>query len=342
MSRLRRLATRPRGFTLIELLVVIAIISVLIALLLPAVQAAREAARRTQCTNNLKQLALATANYEHSWGSYPIGVQFTFNYSTCSHWVAQLPFLDQEPLFDAVNFNWNAVSAANTTISGVQIASFLCPSDPLVSRPVEYDTSIVGDPVLFYPGPTLFQLCSYKACSGTWFRQSRNPALQRQCNGMFLRQQVVRSADVTDGLSQTILYGEASVRILNEDEIVNEGPFWIEGWWAGTLCNSFYPLNPQHNGVFDEWTPDGLCHAYVAAVSSEHPGGADLAFGDGSVRFLKETIDSWRPDKVSGLPPGVTRDPVTGTYTIGPTAHVGVWQKLTTRNCGDVIDANGY
>src|ERR1700712_3995218 len=100
----RRLG-RVDGFTLIELLVVIAIISVLAGLLLPAVQAAREAARRSQCTNNLKQLALATHGYEDVWGSYPIGVQFTFNSTTASHWTAQLPFLEQQPLFNAINFD---------------------------------------------------------------------------------------------------------------------------------------------------------------------------------------------------------------------------------------------
>src|SRR5438105_4249997 len=102
MSRTRRRPTRPRGFTLIELLVVIAIISILIALLVPAVQSARETARRTQCVNNLKQLALATHNYEQVWGSYPLGVHFTFNLSTCSHWVALFPFYEQQALFNAI------------------------------------------------------------------------------------------------------------------------------------------------------------------------------------------------------------------------------------------------
>ncbi len=331
---------RPRGFTLIELLVVIAVIAVLIAMLLPAVQAAREAARRAQCVNNLKQLALATANYEHIEGYYPHGVKFTFNLSTCSHWVAQFQFLDQQPLFNAINFNWNIGSAPNTTITNVKLSVLMCPSDPIVNRSVETDAAGTNDPILFYPGIILWAQTSYKASSGTWFRNSRDPALQREANGLFLRQQVIRLAEITDGMSQTVLYAEASMRILSEDEILNEGPWWGSGWFAGTLCNSFYPINPHHNGVSDDLAPDGLAHAYIAAVSSEHPGGANVAMADGSVRFVKETIDSWHVNKVSGLPTGVTRDPNTGTYTIGPQAHVGVWQKMTSRAGGEVFSGD--
>src|SRR5947209_69581 len=188
MIRSHRRRPAP-GFSLIELLVVIAIIGVLIALLLPAVQSAREAARRSQCVNNLKQLALATANYEHVWGSYPMGVHFTFFISTTSHWMAQLGFLEQQPLFNAYNFDWNILSAANTTVSGVRIATFLCPSDDLITRPVDFDQSLFGlDSGHFYQGTVRYELCSYKASGGTWFRHSRDPARQREENGLFLRQ----------------------------------------------------------------------------------------------------------------------------------------------------------
>jgi prepilin-type N-terminal cleavage/methylation domain-containing protein/prepilin-type processing-associated H-X9-DG protein len=342
MRGFRQSHSAHRGFTLIEVLVVIAIISVLIALLLPAVQSAREAARRASCVNNLKQLALASSNYEKTYGSYPIGVHFTFGISTCSHWIAQLPFFEQQPLYNAVNFDWNAMSAANTTISSVLLSSLLCPSDPLVNTPVLYDTSLVGDPIKFYPGTVRFQLTSYKACAGTWFLNSRDAELQRECNGMFLRQQVVRPAEVGDGLSNTILYSEATIAILQNDEIVNEGPWWVEGWWAGALCNSFYPINPHHNGVDDVVAADNICHAFVSAVSSQHPGGANVAMGDGSIKFLSERLESWRVNKVTGLPTGVTRDPITGTYTIGPLAHVGVWQKLTTRSGSDFVSSDQY
>ena len=116
----RTLKQRRRGVTLVELLVIFGIVGILIALLLPAVQTAREAARRSACALNLKQIALATLNLRRCLGHLPAGVQFTFNYSTASQHVAILPFLEQRALFNAVNFDWVIWSAANTTVMGVQ------------------------------------------------------------------------------------------------------------------------------------------------------------------------------------------------------------------------------
>jgi prepilin-type N-terminal cleavage/methylation domain-containing protein len=125
---------RSRGFTLIELLVVIAIIGVLIALLLPAVQSAREAARRAQCTNNLKQLALAIANYEQQQGTYPFAFAWqnladlnTGNAHSFS--VAILPFLEQQPIFNANNFEIAQFTAINQTTAMTGVATLYCPSD---------------------------------------------------------------------------------------------------------------------------------------------------------------------------------------------------------------------
>jgi prepilin-type processing-associated H-X9-DG protein len=329
---------------LIELLVVIAVIAVLLGLLLPAVQMARDAARRIQCVNNLKQLALATHNYEETWKCYPQGVQFTFNLTTASHWVAQFPFYEQQPLFNAINFDWHIFSAANTTFNSVKLPVLMCPSDSLINRLVEFDGSLWGDPVLFYPGLTRYALCSYKGCVGTWFRDSWPPVLKRaSANGLFLESQVIRLSDVTDGLSQTVLYSEASMSILNEDEILYEGPWWASGWMAGTLCMSFYPINPHRNGIRDTWAPDGLYHAYSVAVSSEHPGGANVAMADGSVRFIKNSINTWRIDPVTGLPTGWRYDPSTANYIPGPNAEkFGVWQKFTTRDGNDIVGGSDY
>ena len=141
-------------------------------------------------------------------------------------------------------------------------------------------------------------------------------------------------------MSQTVLYAEGSLNILTNDEIVNEGPGWNSGWYAGTLFSSFYPVNPQRNGISDVIAPDGLSHSWVSAASSEHPGGANVAMLDGSVHFIKQSIDSWQINKVTGMPNGVTRDPSTGTYTIAQGAYVGVWQKLTTRNGNEVISGD--
>jgi prepilin-type N-terminal cleavage/methylation domain-containing protein/prepilin-type processing-associated H-X9-DG protein len=346
MSGTSDLETRRRGFTLIEVLVVIAVIGVLIALLLPAVQAAREAARRSQCVNNLKQLTLATLNYQQTENCYPQGVQYTFNMTTASHWVALIPFYDQQPLFNAINFDWNVVSAANTTLVSVKLSVLMCPSDPLVSALAEWDGSLFGDPVLFYPGLTRFALCSYKGCTGTWFCHNPLPdGIRAGGNGLFMEQEVIRPSQVTDGLSQTVLYSEGSMGILSDDERLYETPWWVSGWMAGTLFNSLYPVNPQRNAVGDDWAPDGLYHAYTIAVSSEHPGGANAALADGSVRFIKNSINTWTIDRTTGLPIGWKRDPKSSYGNLipaGPQAQIGVWQKLTTRNWGEVFSADAY
>ncbi len=131
---------RRRGFTLIELLVVIAIIAVLIALLLPAVQAAREAARRAQCVNNLKQLGLAVHNYISSNNNLPAQCMYPASSNLSSGWsfawyLAILPSMEQQPVFNAINFNIQVYGAEQTTAGYNQLATLLCPSESLKSRP---------------------------------------------------------------------------------------------------------------------------------------------------------------------------------------------------------------
>jgi prepilin-type N-terminal cleavage/methylation domain-containing protein len=142
MTTASRRRAAARGFTLIELLVVIAIIAVLIALLLPAVQAAREAARRMQCTNNLKQLALACHNYEDTHQCFPSGTYYMFPLS-CNRWkqgpsfyLGLLPFLEQGTLSNAYNFSLHPYQPQNSTMQGTGMTALWCPSDPDVAMPV--------------------------------------------------------------------------------------------------------------------------------------------------------------------------------------------------------------
>ncbi len=355
---------RP-GFTLIELLVVIAIIAVLIGLLLPAVHQAREAARRIQRASNLKQIALAANGYHDVYGCYPQGIQFTFAWGTAGHHVALLPYLEQVPLFNATNFNWMVpYSDANTTFCGpVRPSVYVCPSD---TKGTQVD--IVNGALSFPPGYPFFcytaypgAYTSYAGNAGTWFRHSRSQAVLDQSNGLFFRNEgcpgpgfsgstiwtAVRIADITDGTSNTFAHGEHAVGLLtDEDRIVNDSP-WTAGWYGVTLITSFYPLNPQ-NKVQNVYGDD-LTEAYIGAASSFHPGGANFAMADGSVRFIKDTIDSWPMNTQTATPLGVTQTippnfdaNSNGLYQLAPGTYFHVYQALTTRKGGEIISADSY
>jgi prepilin-type N-terminal cleavage/methylation domain-containing protein/prepilin-type processing-associated H-X9-DG protein len=195
-----------RGFTLIELLVVIAIIGVLIALLLPAVQAAREAARRAQCTNNLKQLGLAMHNYHSTNDVFPLGCsQGRFNATDASpatwgNWGPQamlLTFMEAAPLYNAINFNFTAdngqAAYINSTAFNTRISSYLCPSDGLAG---------------------VTNINSYAASIGTsiWRNNAEDQkATVSQSTGVFAEYASSGVRDCTDGTSNTIAFGEALV-----------------------------------------------------------------------------------------------------------------------------------
>jgi prepilin-type N-terminal cleavage/methylation domain-containing protein/prepilin-type processing-associated H-X9-DG protein len=303
---------RGRGFTLIELLVVIAIIAVLIALLLPAVQAAREAARRIQCTNNLKQLALATQNYHDIHTRFPIGGighdPVTGAYTAGVAYrqpfvVGVLPFIEQGTLYAAYNINDWYEDVANLTVRAQHIATYNCPSD---------------QPVLFYKTTTVFDV---KGSYGVNWGQNIyfTPGLK----GPFWLAYGASMAEITDGTSNTVELLELRQtpspsialldrrgRIWNDDSAT----YQVTGKLTpnssapdlGTCQNNPIPNTPCVNGS----TVSSL--TYYIGSRSAHPGGINAAFCDGSVHFIKNSI------------------------------NFSVWQALFSQAGGEVISADQY
>jgi prepilin-type N-terminal cleavage/methylation domain-containing protein/prepilin-type processing-associated H-X9-DG protein len=341
-SPLRR---HPPGFTLIELLVVIAVIAVLVGLLLPAVQSAREAARRIQCTNNLKQLALAAHNYVDANGCLPQGTAVRTPLAPPTDWamflsfgslLALSPYLEQRPAFNATNFDVGMVEEPNATVLGVGVATLWCPSDPTVAT---QNTINVGDPLNWWGSyPLTFAYTSYCGNQGPWgldWYPPRGQAIRDQCLGVFHQLSAVKPAQVTDGLSQTILFGERAHGLI-DPAYAGVWNWWFSSSWD-TLFLTWYGINPHRRFSGSPFVGG----AAILSASSFHPGGANFAFCDGSVRFLKDTIDTWPVDPVTA-DTGVYWDEVKQRigYKLG--TRFGVYQALSTRNSGEVVSADAY
>ncbi|HZW32539.1 MAG TPA: DUF1559 domain-containing protein [Isosphaeraceae bacterium] len=352
-----------RGFTLIELLVVIAIIAVLIALLLPAVQSAREAARRSQCTNNLKQIGIALHNYHTAQDVFPLGTSFnpvdTANDpGVWASWSAQalmLGYLEQTVLYNAINFNWGPLATGTTTSDGTGginttathtlINSFVCPSDP-------------------YCGGGQQDINDYASCFGTtglplynWNANVPGPPLYYQqpsgSTGMFTFALAYGVRNCTDGTSNTVAYAEwlvgdgrglqlgganpgskyrgnmatgvsyggtdpggiydafsnppaflnalqaCTVAFQTQGNVQNDMKGWR--WGLGASGYSMFNCIQTPN---DHQYPIGGCRtnfqvggapwpdaSFSIGAASNHPGGCNVLFADGSVRFVKDSIN---------------------------------------------------
>jgi prepilin-type N-terminal cleavage/methylation domain-containing protein/prepilin-type processing-associated H-X9-DG protein len=353
-----------RGFTLIELLVVIAIIAVLIALLLPAVQAAREAGRRAQCINNLKQLGLACANYADVTGVYPMAAFWSLDgthppsaSTSFGFLIHLLPYYEQGQVYNSFNTSLAFGNAQNTTTHGVGIATLWCPSDGEVASPTLTKGPLFGYVSVANPFPV--QHSSYGANVGTWFLttpfpftgswgSAPNPNYQSivsEFNGLIYHDSAVRIAQITDGTSNTIAIGERGHGLFDPATRAT-WHWWVSG--LRTQLTTLFPMNPQRKeGIFDptgsgSTTVGGTTTSYLVSASSFHPGGCNFAFADGSVRFLKDTIDCWKNDPNNfGLPTGVTTNP-NGTFSLGPNTRVGVYQALSTRAGGEVVSSDSF
>jgi len=288
----------PAGFTLIELLVVISIIGVLIALLLPAVQSAREAARRSQCANNLKQMGIGLTAYQTARHVYPAGYYSAVQPGGATHpidtdlgagwaWGSMiLNEMDQGPLYNAINFQLPVTMPANLTSTNVVLAAFLCPSDA--------SETIV--PILDQSGNTLGMAPSsnYVAMFGSG-EIAANPG---KGNGLFFRNSAVFTRDMLDGASTTILTGERSQNISRATwtcRVPNAVLPPTPNGEGGTLIATNTPTETGASmvlgvaGIVPPRTPN-MVAAHVSDFWSRHSGGAQFVFADGSVHFLKSGI----------------------------------------------------
>jgi len=335
--------TKSRGFTLIELLVVIAIIAVLIALLLPAVQAAREAARRTQCINSLKQITLSLQNYHDAIGTFPIGrtgirrptgdpvlaagypndpTGGNYNRKTWAFRI--LPYIEQASLANAINFSvsWNTPAWVNTTALRTSIAVFHCPSDPgtnTIEEPSSSNFRPKGNYMANWGNTHFFQDGQNDPFIGP---MPGNLATDKFVGAPFALDRAYGIRHFVDGTSNTLLLGEVIVGQAQgtaQNQSDHRGDIYNDDYngcmfmthsppnspvvdWVPTYCQYPFSTNPpclSKNPAFN-------------AARSFHKGGVNTSMADGSVRFIKDSV------------------------------NVLLWRGLSTPNGGEVISSDGF
>jgi prepilin-type N-terminal cleavage/methylation domain-containing protein/prepilin-type processing-associated H-X9-DG protein len=308
---MNRASLRPRGFTLVELLVVIAIIGILVALLLPAIQSAREAARRAQCGNNVKQLGIALHNYHDVYGRLPLGnVHDNFTWAGTpanphrhgSHFVQLLPFIEQQSLYESCVFvgdtDFLSVIPGGQMVYEIWIDALVCPSGLGKAYNPRGADSV---------GPTVNQRraqTSYAASIGNQRFGGVFPGNDfgngpinhgdtingREISGVFSHMAwSSRMADIDDGTSNTIAMGEIRPECSWHG---SGGWMYFNSLWFATTCPINYCNCPGESGFAtcpcNKGTGGWSCDM---GFKSKHPGGATFCLADGSVRFLADTID---------------------------------------------------
>jgi len=318
-----RSSAKRRAFTLVELLVVIAIIGILIALLLPAVQAAREAARRSQCANNMKQIGLALHNYYSTYKAFPAagrgygmcnGTPANNEIKNSNGLVSILPYMEQQPIYDQFNHSeayanfkatrygpntgtvvGDAGTNGNAAVSEQVLQVFICPSDNNGPK----TRTLVG--IHYGPAPGFTAAATnydfITSASGDWRNCNSYRSSAESTRRIFGEESATRMAGVTDGLTNTFMLAETTKYHVNGrafawayrshvmtgiDPYYNQANAGINLWhmpWVHPTWAS-PPYSPMRGRVRTWWS----------AAASLHPGGCQFALGDGSVRFVSETI----------------------------------------------------
>jgi prepilin-type N-terminal cleavage/methylation domain-containing protein len=321
---------RPRlGFTLVELLVVIAIIGVLVALLLPAIQAAREAARRNQCANNLRQLGLAALNYESAKKEFPIGRRAGTSAAGTTliqwgHLALILPYAEQQSVHNLINFAKSPNDPSNITAVNTSITFFICPTDS--EDRMSNDVCGQANGQWLNAGRT-----SYHGNGGsdTGRFAGATSVDEEQNNGIFVTNRAIKTRDITDGTSRTALYSEAIKGDGDKDLIevpgdwfripgINQvaaqvytacdgvtpaggpnqfpcrGRNWVHGDYTTTRYNHIMPPNGKSCSQVSGGTLNAIPineDGGATTASSRHTGGVNLACADGSTHFVADGVD---------------------------------------------------
>jgi prepilin-type N-terminal cleavage/methylation domain-containing protein/prepilin-type processing-associated H-X9-DG protein len=279
--------TKPlqRAFTLVELLVVITIIGILIALLLPAVQAAREAARRMQCGNNFKQVGLGLQNYHSAKGCFPPGLMLPKAWSWSTY---LLPYIEQQGIYDMIDFKkpdcFGGYGAMNSTraAAGNKIAAYLCPSDPQTGELMDISGYMPTNGPDKGDDGGLTDICavsdSYQWYDSTTYSASQFP---QDVDGVFGANQPCAISDIKDGTSNTLTVGEVT-----GGGTPHRGNYWV----AWDLMHTRDGINNSINTVPGSGGP--VFGNEDRGFASYHPGGCNFGLADGSVAFLSQNIEN--------------------------------------------------